>query len=323
MATVIRNLDELPSRLRGGAVAVGNFDGVHRGHAALAAELVRAAQAVGGPAVVMTFDPPPVAVLVPQRPPTPPLTTIARRAELLGGLGVDALIAYPTDRRLLELTPQAFFQQILVERLRVRAMVEGPNFRFGRDRAGDTALLAELCEQTGVRLSIVPPAVDDRGEMISSTRIRGLISQGKVEDANRLLTEPYRLEGIVSKGAQRGKQLGFPTANLEGIRCLVPAHGVYAGAVPIGDAWFPAALNIGPNPTFDDQRSKVEVHVLDWGGDLYGHHLQCAVLQRVREICRFDSAEALRAQLRRDMESVRAVSMEWMKHLAARAAQRL
>ena len=159
--------------------------------------------------------------------------------------------------------------------------------------------------------------------MISSTRIRGLISQGKVEDANRLLTEPYRLEGIVSKGAQRGKQLGFPTANLEGIRCLVPAHGVYAGAVPIGDAWFPAALNIGPNPTFDDQRSKVEVHVLDWGGDLYGHHLQCAVLQRVREICRFDSAEALRAQLRRDMESVRAVSMEWMKHLAARAAQRL
>ncbi|RMF40659.1 MAG: bifunctional riboflavin kinase/FAD synthetase [Planctomycetota bacterium] len=323
MATVIRSLDALPSTMRGGAVSVGNFDGVHRGHAALAAELVRLAREVGGPAVVMTFDPPPVAILVPNRPPTPPLTTISRRAELLGGLGVDGLIAYPTDRTLLELTPEAFFQRILVQRLQIRAIVEGPNFRFGRDRAGDTALLAELCKQAKIRLSIVPPAVDEQGEMISSTRIRRLIAAGNIEEANRLLTQPYCIEGIVSKGAERGKRLGFPTANLEGIRCLMPAHGVYGGAVPLGDAWFPAAVHIGPNPTFDEQRSKVEVHVLDWEGDLYGHHLRCALLHRVREICKFDSIEALRAQLRQDIESVREGTRAGLQRLASIPAERL
>lgn len=307
MIRVLRSWEDLPADLLGGAVSVGNFDGVHLGHAALARELVSQARQVGGAALVMTFDPPPRALLDPHRPVTPPLTTIERRAELLEVLGVDAMLAYPTDRRLLALSAEAFFDQIIRGKLRAKAIVEGPNFRFGKDRAGDTELLRKFCRAHGIGCSIVPPTVDDEGMMISSTRVRRLIQAGEVARANRLLTSPYELQGIVAAGAGRGQRLGFPTANLEGIRCLLPAHGVYAGAVRLDEGILPAAIHVGPNPTFGEQAAKVEVHILDWNGTLYGSDLRVRFVDRVRDVQRFASIDALRAQLQDDIAAVRRI----------------
>lgn len=305
MAQLISNLDDLPSLLRGGAVAVGNFDGVHVGHARLIQRLTERADRLGGPSVVLTFDPPPVAILVPDRPPSLPLTTIARRSQLLGHLGVDALIAYPTDRRLLSLGPHEFFQQTIVEALGAKAMVEGPNFRFGKNRVGDTRTLRALCQENGIELDIVEPKRDDAQSMISSTRIRELLSQGAVEQVNQWLTQPYSIEGIVTKGAQRGRELGFPTANLSGLRCFSPGHGVYAGTTMVDHQQFATAIHIGPNPTFDEEQAKVEVHIIGWQGTIYGEKLHCTILKKIRNTQRFDSVELLKAQLAKDIFACR------------------
>lgn len=300
MAQIISDPQDYPSSLHGAAVAVGNFDGVHRGHARLIAKLIDTAREVGGPAVVLTFDPPPQAVLVPDRPWPAPLTPIARRAELLGALGVEALVAAPTDQGLLSLSAREFFQRIIVDQLRAGAMVEGPNFRFGRDRAGDTRLLAELCQGAGIKFSVAEATQDAEG-LISSSRIRGLLAAGDVASANGMLTQPYELTGLVGDGARRGRQLGFPTANLTQIKSLIPAHGVYAGSVQLQSKEFPAAVNIGPNPTFDDEQSKVEVHIIGWEGTLYGQLLSCKLMSRIRDVLKFSSLENLRNQIRKDI----------------------
>ncbi len=305
MAQLLTSLDNFPSELRGGAVAIGNFDGVHRGHAALLAQLTEQARRLGGPAIVLTFDPPPVAILVPDRPPSLPLTTIRRRADLLGRLHVNALIAYPTDRALLSLEPDEFFEQKIVQAMGARAIVEGPNFRFGKDRAGDTDMLAHLCHSAGMDLTLVAPQTDGSNEMISSTRIRQLLADGNVAGANRLLTQAHRISGIVAKGAQRGRQLGFPTANLCDLRSMLPAQGVYAGVTRLDEQEWTCAVHIGPNPTFGEQQDKVEIHVLDWSGDLYGEEIECSLLARIRGVQRFQSASELQAQLTADLAACR------------------
>lgn len=300
MAQILTDLADFPASLRGAALAIGNFDGVHRGHAGLVASLVALAHRLGGPALVMTFDPPPQAVLVPERRLPPPLTTIQRRAELLAGLGIDALIAYPTDKQLLGLTARDFFQQIVVARFGVRGMVEGPNFRFGRDRAGDVKLLHELCSGQGMEFAIADVALT--GElMVSSSRIRGFLAGGDIESANAMLTQPYEVSGTVSRGSQRGRELGFPTANLTQIHSFVPAAGVYAGRVAFDGDDYPAAINVGPNPTFGESESKVEVHLVGWDGDLYGRQMACRFHHRIREVRKFDSLEQLREQIQKDV----------------------
>lgn len=302
MNRLYSSVDQLPESLYSAALAVGNFDGVHRGHAELVKRLVQAARSINGPAIAMTFDPPPQAILVPQRALPNPLTTISRRAELLAALGVDALIAYPTDAKLLALSPRDFFDQIVVGKIHARAMVEGPNFRFGRDRAGGTDLLAELCRNHDMKFEVAEATTDGEG-MVSSTRIRGLLSAGNIEQANAMLTANYELRGLVSQGAQRGRELGFPTANLTEIETFIPGAGVYAGSVQLDDITYPAAINIGTNPTFNDASLKVEVHVIGWDGPLYGTHLTCQLHQRVRDVKKFESLEELRAQIERDIEA--------------------
>ncbi len=216
MGYLIRGIESILPAAKAGAVTIGNFDGVHRGHRTLLERLRRVADQVDGPAVVLTFDPPPSRLLRPDSAP-PALTWMERRADLLFGIGIDAICVCETTPQLLHLEPEAFFQQILLEQFQIRGMVEGPNFRFGKDRRGDVDLLSELCNQSDVRLSIAAAHTDD-GEWISSSRIRQLVGQGNLAAANRLLLEPYRLLGIVGRGAARGRQLGFPTANLESIR---------------------------------------------------------------------------------------------------------
>lgn len=302
MPRLVRTLADFPAELCSGGVAIGNFDAVHVGHAALVRALVELSAEIDGPALVFTFDPPPGAVLQPDLPRIKPLTTIARRAELVGTLGAAALIAYPTDAEFLELSAREFFQRIVVETLGARAMVEGPNFRFGQGREGDIALLQRLCEQSDVRL-LKMTIVQADSSIVSSTRIRELVTLGQVASANQMLLQPYRIEGEVVGGAQRGRLIGFPTANLGSVPVLLPALGVYAGRV-IGVEQTPlaAAIHIGPSPTFGVEEPKVEVHIANWHGSLYGRRIEVEVIDRVRDIRKFPSVDDLQRQLKQDVE---------------------
>lgn len=306
MSRIFTDLSQIPTDLTAGAVAVGNFDGVHVGHALLIAELVKQAKQVGGPAVILTFNPPPIAILRPEITLAAPLTTIEKRAQLASDLGVSGLVAFETDQHLLALTPQEFFEQIIVGKLNARAMVEGPNFRFGKDRQGDITVLQELCSKHNVALEILDPKEDEGGEMVSSTRIRRFLANGEIERVNSFLTQPYAIQGRVAKGSQRGRELGFPTANLEHCHNLLPAPGVYAGEVLIGEKPFPAAINIGANPTFGEDLPKFEVHLIGWSGDLYGRELECKLLKRVRDIVKFSSVSDLKEQLEQDIQECEA-----------------
>ncbi len=303
MSRLLHSLDDLPPDLRGGGLTIGNFDAVHVGHAALVAALLEATARVHKPALVFTFDPPPGVVLRPELPRIKPLTTLKRRLDLVTKLGIDALIAYPTTAKFLELTAEQFFQQILVDRLAATTLVEGENFRFGRGRAGDVELLKKLSSQFGIEFQAVR-LLDSDGLSVSSTRIRELIAAGRVGQANELLVEPYRIEGDVVVGAQRGRTIGFPTCNLSSIPVLLPAAGVYAGRVcDIQSNPLPAAIHIGPNPTFGDSEPKVEVHIIDWSGDLYGRRMQVEVLEHVRAVQKFASVELLQQQLSEDVRA--------------------
>ncbi|MBP87286.1 MAG: riboflavin biosynthesis protein RibF [Planctomycetaceae bacterium] len=304
---LIRDLNDLPSELRGGAVSIGNFDGVHRGHARIVEQLRAQAALVDGPLIVFTFDPHPVRLLRPDKVP-PPLTWTDRKAELLRELAVDALVVYPTDEHLLSLTPDAFFREIVVQRLDARAMIEGPNFFFGKDRAGDIDVLGELCQTNGVTLNVVEPLV--AGESyVSSSRIRDLIRDGEVAEATKLLTRPYRIRGMVTHGAARGAKLGFPTANIDAIDTILPKVGVYAGrAITFAGTW-PTAVNIGPNPTFGEDVLKVEAHLIGYSDSLYGQPLEVDFLARVRDTREFASVEDLKQQLQNDIQTTSHICM--------------
>lgn len=314
--TLIRDLEDLPSAAQGGAVSVGNFDGVHLGHAGLLAALRQRADEVGGPAVVLTFDPHPAALLRPGSEPIP-LTTLERRAELLSRQGVDYVVICRTTADLLQLTAEEFFQQILVDRLGCRAIVEGPNFFFGRDRRGNVSLLREWCEAAQILFQVADGAFTghqretDTPTMISSTSIRQLLMRGEIIQANEILTAPYQLAGVVEHGDGRGRQLGFPTANLGGIQTLIPATGVYATSVSIAGTEHASATHIGPNLTFaEDGGVKVETHLVGYSGDLYGRSLRVDFLGRLREITKFASVTELIAQMERDIEAAR----NWVRY---------
>ncbi|MEN1681957.1 MAG: bifunctional riboflavin kinase/FAD synthetase [Planctomycetota bacterium] len=312
---VVRQLADLPSDARGGAVAIGNFDGVHRGHAQIVAKLLERARESTGPAVVFTFDPHPVRLLRPELAP-PPLTWTERKAELLAALGVDWMIAYPTDEALLRLSARDFFDRIVRNSLDARAMVEGPNFYFGKGREGTIDVLRDFTAEAGMTLDIVSP-VEAAGGMVSSSRIRKLIiDEGAVGPAREMLTAAYRVRGLVTHGAGRGGKLGFPTANLEGIDTLLPAHGVYAGLAVIDGAGRPAAVHVGPNPTFGEEFTKVEVHVIDYEQALYGQTLEVDFLERMRDIRPFESVDQLLVQLRQDVAKAEAIGRRFLDSLA-------
>ena len=299
----IRRLDKVPSQVWGGAVTIGNFDGVHCGHARIVERLREQARRVNGPAVVFTFNPPPAALLRPDQQP-PPLTWLDRKARLLAELGVDVLIEFPTTRELLELSAREFFDQILCDQLRTRGMVEGPNFLFGRNRQGDVRQLAEWCRERGMEFEVLD-AIQEQGEMVSSSRVRQAVQQGDVAAARNMLTRGYRVRGTVVRGAARGAQIGFPTANLTGMDTLLPAPGVYAGRAYHDGKAYGAAIHLGPIPTFDVSQAVLEVHLLDFQGDLYGESLEVEWIDRVRDVQKFSGIEALRTQLQRDIVEAR------------------
>lgn len=295
---------DLQESLRGGAVSIGNFDGVHSGHRALLKRVRHHADRVGGKAITIVMDPHPAEVLRPHGAP-PKLTTLPRRAELMAESSVDALLVCEASKEFLNQTAEEFFEKLVVEQLAAKAIIEGPNFFFGRDRAGDTTRLKELAGQRSIDVEIVVPSVrDDR--MVSSSRIREAIASGDLELANQMLGSRYELTGIVGRGEQRGRKLGFPTANLENVETLIPEHGVYAALAQVRGQTLSAAVHIGPNPTFDDRKeTKIEAHLLDYDADLYGKMLTLSLVRQIRGIQKFASPDALQQQLQSDLQTVR------------------
>ena len=295
------NSRQSSSPLTGCVLTIGNFDGVHLGHRALIDKLTGMSQRLKVPSVVFSFDPTPLKLLRPELVPKP-LTWNDRREKLLRKLRIDRVHFFPTTHELLQQSPSEFFERILVGQLGVKGIVEGPNFRFGKGRVGDVQTLRELCDLHRVELEIADPQTLDQ-RLISSTQIREWIELGQVQAANELLVEPYRIAGRVAHGAARGRTLGFPTANLEGIEVLIPKHGVYAAriAAPSELAGHAVALHIGPNPTFGEDISKVEAHLIGFHGDLYGSFLELEIIDCIRSVRKFSSKDELLSQLQIDI----------------------
>jgi riboflavin kinase / FMN adenylyltransferase len=303
--TLLRRFEK-PELYRGGYVSIGNFDGVHRGHQEIAQHLAARSRKEGLPAVVLTFDPHPLMLLRPSHVP-PSLTTLKQKAALLEQAGVTCVIAYPTDKALLQLTPAEFVDSILVGQLAAKGIIEGPNFCFGKDRKGDIDTLRELCGDRKILLEVAEPVGGARA-MVSSSTIRTLVAVGKIGEAVQLLGHPYRIAGEVVTGARRGQQIGFPTANIANVKTLLPADGVYAGIAVADGRKFASAINLGPNPTFGENARKVEVHLLDFAGDLYGRSLAVDLLERVRDVRKFAGREELIEQIGKDVAAVRAIT---------------
>jgi riboflavin kinase/FMN adenylyltransferase len=281
-------------------MAIGNFDGVHRGHTSLLAELRRQARALKVPAVVLSFDPHPLQLLRPEQF-QPLLTASADRAELLQAAGADQVIVLHTCWDLLRLSAAEFFELVIVRGFQAKVLVEGPNFTFGRNREGNVEVLARLCRAAGRDLVVVPPLMLE-GVPVSSSRVRNELVKGDVAMAARLLDRPYRLRGTVGTGQRRGQGLGFPTANLDHVESLVPGDGVYAVRIYHERSTWPGAANVGPNPTFGEQARKVEAHLIGFHGDLYGQALAIDFIARLRDTKRFAGIDQLVGQLRADVD---------------------
>lgn len=308
---VVRRFAVLPAAARGAVVAIGNFDGVHRGHRAVVEAARELARSTSGRLGVVTFEPHPREVLAPAGAP-PRLTPFRTKAALLAELGVELLIVLPFDRALAALSPEDFVDRVLVERCGVRAVATGSDFRFGRGRTGDTGELARLVARHGLESVVVAP-VEVTGERCSSTAVRAHLEAGRVERAARLLGRPHEIAGLVRPGDQRGRTLGFPTANLEPLppRVQLPAPGVYAVTVRIGrdpsDPWHPGVANLGRRPTFDGSGLVLEVHLLDGRHALYGRRLDVRLIARLREERRFAGPAELAEQIACDCAAARRV----------------
>lgn len=304
MVITIEGFDAVPPGARGAFLAVGNFDGVHRGHTHLIQRLRARADAAGAPAIALTFDPPPAAILRPDRVP-PALTWIERRVELIRQAGATEVGVFRTGRWLLGLTAREFFDRIVLGQFAARGMVEGPTFGFGRDRGGDAQILAAWCREAGLDFETDHPTLID-GEIVSSSRIRRALDDGDMAVASGLLGRPHRLRGTVVRGEGRGRQLGFPTANLGEIAVQIPADGVYAArAILPGNLPVAAAVHIGPNSTFGAVHRTVEAYLIDFRGDLYGASVELDLLERLRPSMTFASVDALLEQMRIDVAGAR------------------
>ncbi len=299
-----RGLEAVPTGWGRSVVTVGVFDGVHRGHQRLISRAVERGRERGLPAVVVTFDPHPAELI---RPGTHParLTSLRRRADLVEQLGVEAFCVLPFTAELLRTEPAEFAHGILVERLHAADVVVGHNFTFGHRAAGDVAMLARLGERFGFGVEGLDLTGDD-GVTFSSTYIRACIDAGDVAAAAVALGRPHRIEGVVVHGERRGRDLGFPTANLAtSPHTALPADGVYAGRFAIGERLLPTAISVGTNPTFSGRVRTVEAYVLDVSEDFYGHEVALDLVARVRGQERYDDLDALVTQMIRDVESVR------------------
>ncbi len=299
----------MPSDWGRSVVTVGVFDGVHRGHQQLINRAVTVARERHLPSVLVTFDPHPTEVLRPGRHPAQ-LTTLPRRAELVSELGIDAFCVLPFSADLARMTADEFVHEVLVERLHAAAVLVGNNFIFGHGARGDVKMLQRFGRRFGFVAEGLELITDETGNGItySSTYIRSCIDGGDVAAAAEALGRPHRVEGVVVRGDQRGRGMGFPTANLSPPPfAAIPADGVYAARFVHGERRLPAAVSIGTNPTFSGRQRTVEAYVLDVDEDFYGHQVALDFIERLRGQVRFDGMPALVEQMTRDVEQVRAL----------------
>ena len=294
----------VPPHLAGGIVALGNFDGFHLGHQAVVGQAVARARAEGRPALVATFDPHPVRHF---RPDTPPfrLTTLDQRERLFAAAGVDAMVVFAFDAALAALSAEAFAER-LAARLQVAGVVTGEDFTFGQGKRGDVAMLAALGTAHGFTAETVGAVTLD-GETVSSSRIRELLRAGDPRGAARLLTRPFAIEGTVQHGDKLGRTIGYPTANLDMGKYLRPAYGIYAVTARLpGGRRVQGAANLGIRPTFDPPKELLEPYFFDFSGDLYGQTIEVALIDYIRPEAKFDSLDALTAQMEADCAEARA-----------------
>ena len=301
---VVRGHQHCPA-WAGAAVAIGNFDGVHIGHRALIDRARELAAATDAKAIALTFDPPPSALLAPRSAPKQ-LITLARRLELMEAAGLDAVVVEPFTRELASLSPHVFIDEIVLGALRARAIIVGYDFSYGAGRAGSTAALRAHGGRAGIEVAIVPP-VEAGGEVASSTKIRGYLRDGDVTAAARLLGRPYDVDGIVVHGAKRGRAIGVPTANISFEGDFPLALGIYAVTLSVeGGPPLPAVASLGTNPTFVERGGRVlEVHVLDFEGDLYDRRVRTTFVAHLRDELKFDSVDALIVQIGADIAHAR------------------
>ena len=296
--------DARPPRWSQPVLALGNFDGVHRGHRKILERVCRVAGERGGTSVVMTFDPHPPRVVRPDKAP-PLLMTKEQKLEAIADAGVQGAAIVRFTPELSRLDPETFVRSVLVDWLHVSEVWVGANFLFGHDRSGNFSLLRVLGGRYGFKAEKIDP-VRYKDFVVSSTRVRRLVSEGRVDEAGALLGHQYAIDGIVMHGDERGRTLGFPTANLCTENELLPPHGVYATTARVGSIVHPSVTNVGTRPTVDRSgRTVVETHIFDLDRDLYGQPLRIGFVQRLRDERAFESLDALRAQIDGDCRRAR------------------
>ena len=298
--------DFMPENLKGAVLALGNFDGYHLGHQAVAGEAIAQAKAFGCPAIIATFDPHPVRYFVPAAAPFR-LTSLDQRQRLFAGAGADAMLVFDFDAGLAATTAEDFVVKLLVGRLGVSAVVTGEDFTFGKGRGGNVGVLRDVGAAHSLACTAMGP-VSDEGGVISSSRIREALQSGDCATANRLLTRPFAVEGVVQHGDKNGRLLGFPTANIDMGNYLRPRYGIYAvkGRLPNGRV-LNGAANLGIRPSFDPPKELLEPHFFDFAEDLYGQTIEVEFHNFIRGEAKFDNMDALMAQMAADCSAARAI----------------
>jgi len=303
---VIDNYEHVSPEFTDAVLTIGNFDGIHLGHRAIFAEVLKEARRIGRKAIVMTFDPHPKMMLHPERRPFYLLTTLDEKIKLLDEVGIDAVVLIPFTLEFAETTAEQFITEILWRRLRIRKIFIGHDYTFGKGKQGNEEYLTEFGKKLGFAVDVVN-AVTVGDIVASSTRIRNAVMEGDVRTAAALLGRPYNLGGGVIEGKRRGTTLGFPTANVLPNKELIPPRGVYAVFGEYEKKRYRGVLNIGYNPTFSDERLSIEVHLLDFSQDIYSKDLEIFFIERIRDEVKFSGPDALVAQIRRDVEQANVI----------------
>jgi riboflavin kinase / FMN adenylyltransferase len=302
---VITDLSTFPTSLPAPVLTIGNFDGVHLGHQAIFRTLCQRARQIGGTSVVLTFDPHPLKILAPERCP-PLITPTGKKLSLMQACNLDLVVCLPFNRQLASLTPVAFVEEILLGTIGMQEIYVGHDFAFGKGRSGTIALLHELGSQAGFRVHIIETiAVDER--VVSSSSIRQWILQGEVDEAALFLGRLYSIAGSVVEGYRKGRELGFPTANVRSTYELIPGRGVYAVMADWRGRRYEGVANIGFNPTFARTELSIEIHLFDFAEQLYGETVEVSFMRKIRDERAFASVDELVKQIRDDVETAHAL----------------
>ena len=303
----IERTEDIDKPFHKAVITIGNFDGVHIGHQSLFHQVIQKAESIGGTSVAITFEPHPLRVLTQDQHP-PLITLYEQKKELITATGLDALICIPFTPDFAAISARAFIGDLLVGRIGMQVIIVGSDYSFGRNREGDVHLLKTLGDELGYEVVVADWITASRGNLgrISSTRVRELVIDGRLEEARRLLGRHYQIRGTVITGRDRGgKLLGFPTANIQLHDELCPKTGIYAVTIDLDGQLLQGVANIGYSPTFDDHVFTVEVHILDFDADIYGRKIKVNFLQRRRDEAKFDSIDALADQIRKDIAIAR------------------